>query len=235
MIDHLLHLGLFAPCELPVRLIGVGGVGAITALMLAKMSDGEIFVYDDDLVDEVNLATQFYRPEDIGENKANSIAKIANQFSDTAIFTPISARYPTAVHKPAWLVISAVDTIKSRKSIWQDMNGKMDWQWYLDARMGSERFDLYSLSRQDIEWYTAHLSQQSDETIPDEPCTAKATFYTAAIAAGHIGKTIRKILAGIKPPLWMSHDIYQDHIVVADRCQGKNNTPSEISSGRLSP
>jgi molybdopterin/thiamine biosynthesis adenylyltransferase len=219
MKNHIQHSGLFAPLELPLRLIGAGGIGSLTAVMLAKMSDGDVMVYDDDTVDEINIATQFYRTEDIGRKKANTIAELSNQFSDTAQFIPVPERYPSSRQNPAWMVISAVDSIESRKAIWQDLRLMADWKWYLDARMGAEKFELYCVSREDIQWYSSLLSRQHDELIPDEPCTAKATFYTAAFAAGHIGKTIRKILTGEKPPVWLTHDIYADKILLANGYQ----------------
>ena len=217
MVNHMRHSGLFASCKFPIVLIGAGGIGSSTAIMLSKMSDGDIQVYDDDNVEGINIATQFYRMEDIGQNKANAISAIANQFSDTTLFTPIPERYPFSRQNPAWMVISGVDSIESRKAIWQALQLAMDWKWYLDARMGAEKFELYCISRDDIEWYSKVLSCQQDELIPDEPCTAKATFYTAAMAAGHIGKTIRMILVGMKPPVYVAHDIYADRIVLASR------------------
>jgi molybdopterin/thiamine biosynthesis adenylyltransferase len=219
MVNHMRHSGLFAPCEYPIVLIGAGGIGSSTAIMLSKMSDGEIQVYDDDNVEGINIATQFYRMEDIGQNKANAISAIANQFSDTTLFNPIPKRYPFSRQKTAWMVISGVDSIESRKAIWQALQLAMDWKWYLDARMGAEKFELYCIAREDTQWYSSLLSRQHDELIPDEPCTAKATFYTAAFAAGHIGKTIRKILACEKPPVWLSHDIYTDRILLANGYQ----------------
>lgn len=228
MTNHMRHIGLFAPLEFPVRLIGAGGIGAMTAVMLAKMSDGDVRVYDDDSVDDVNIATQFYRMEDIGRNKASAIAQIANELSDTVLFLPAPERYPSLKQSPAWMVISAVDSIKSRKDIWQDMPRSADWKWYLDARMGAEKFELYCISREDIQWYSSLLSHQYDDLIPDEPCTAKATFYTAAMAAGHIGKTIRKILTGAKPPVWLSHDIYADRIQVANGYQVESKGHPEV-------
>lgn len=229
MTNHLRHSGLFAPCEFPIVLIGAGGIGSSTAIMLSKMSDGDIQVYDDDNVEGINIATQFYRMEDIGHNKANAISAIANQFSDTTLFNPIPERYPFSRQNPAWMVISGVDSIESRKAIWQALQLAMDWKWYLDARMGAEKFELYCVSRDDIEWYSNLLSCQQDELNPDEPCTAKATFYTAAIAAGHIGKTIRKILTGEKPPIWLSHDIYADRILLVKTCLTEVNGPLEVT------
>ena len=58
MTNHMRHIGIFAPLEFPVRLIGAGGIGAMTAVMLAKMSDGDVRVYDDDTVDDVNIANE---------------------------------------------------------------------------------------------------------------------------------------------------------------------------------
>lgn len=232
MTNHLRHSGIFAPCQLPIRLIGAGGIGSLAAVMVSKMSDGEIQVYDGDQVEQVNIATQFYRADDVGYNKAIAICTIAGQLSDTAVFTPFPARYPSSKQNPAWMVISGVDSIESRKGIWWDLLDRNDWQWYLDARMGAEKFELYSISREDIGWYSNLLSSQQDELIPDEPCTAKATFYAAAMAAGHIGKTIRRILAGEKPAFWLFHDIYADRIQVVNRTGYIIKQPVEVASGR---
>jgi molybdopterin/thiamine biosynthesis adenylyltransferase len=226
--NHLRHSGIFAACDLPIRLIGIGGIGSMAAILLSKMSDSEIQVYDDDRVEEVNIATQFYRTEDVRRNKVIAISEIAGQFSDSASFIPVPERYPSTSQNPAWMVISGVDSIASRKAIWQDLRIANDWKWYLDARMGAEKFELYCVSRDDTDWYSSLLSHQQDELIPDEPCTAKATFYTAAMAAGHIGKTIRKILAGIKPPLWLSHDIFTDTILYANGYQVEINQTLEV-------
>jgi hypothetical protein len=216
MTNHMRHSGLFSACEFPVRLIGCGGIGSMTAILLSKMSDGEVTVYDHDHVDEVNIATQFYRIEDIGYRKATVIAEIASQFSDNPHFIPIPESFPSPKQTPAWMVISAVDSIGSRKAIWQALQQSEDWKWYLDARMGAEKFELYSIERNDIEWYASLLSSQQDSLILDEPCTARATFYTAAMAAGHIGKSIRKILVGVKPPVYLAHNIYSDRILMAN-------------------
>ena len=215
MTDHLRHSGIFPPLELPVRLIGAGGIGAMTAMMLAKMSDGVVYVYDDDRVDEVNIATQFHETADIGRYKADAIAFRAMRQSDSVTFVAVPERYPSSRVTPAWLVISAVDSIQSRKAIWKDLSLVPTWHWYLDARMGAEKFELYCISRDDLDWYAGVLAGQADGDIPDEPCTAKATFYTAAMAAGHIGKSIRMILTNNKPPVWLQHDIIGDRIEVA--------------------
>jgi hypothetical protein len=55
----------------------------------------------------------------------------------------------------------------------------------------------------------------------------KATIYTAAIAAGHIGKTIREIQTGINPPYWLEHDIIRERILVAYGTQGRSEAISD--------
>jgi hypothetical protein len=80
--------------------------------------------------------------------------------------------------------------------------------------MGAEVFHLYAVKKGDHEWYERMLSQQSDATVPDLPCTAKATIYTGAIAAGHLGHAVKEVSLGNDLPHAMIHDINGRRITV---------------------
>jgi hypothetical protein len=55
--------------------------------------------------------------------------------------------------------------------------------------------------------YGPRLMSTHEEDIPDVPCTEKATFFTAAIAAGHIGNAVCKIVQGDAIPHRLVHNI----------------------------
>ncbi|NLG74598.1 MAG: hypothetical protein GX495_21460, partial [Chloroflexi bacterium] len=74
-------------------------------------------------------------------------------------------------------------------------------------------FQLHAVNGDDRNWYDQMLASQDDSLIPDEPCTAKDTIYTACIAAGQIGKTVRQIVAGENPPQLLIHDIVKGAII----------------------
>ena len=74
MINQTRFSGLFhVPNIFPVILIGAGGIGAITAVTLAKMGVTDLVVYDDDVVSNENIATQLHRISDVGKLKVEGL------------------------------------------------------------------------------------------------------------------------------------------------------------------
>ena len=63
--------------------VGVGGTGSIVARDLPKLlihTNSEMVLIDGDIVEEKNMVRQAYQQHDIGENKANALAKKINTF-----------------------------------------------------------------------------------------------------------------------------------------------------------
>ena len=63
----------FDELKLPIHVIGAGGVGSWTALLLAKMGCQDITVYDMDEVEDHNVASQFYSEDQLGMNKLDAL------------------------------------------------------------------------------------------------------------------------------------------------------------------
>lgn len=236
MIDHTRHIGIFHAQNHSVTLIGAGGIGAITAIVLGKMGIGELVIFDDDQVDDINIATQFHRVSDIGKPKAKTIQKAVYEFSGLVpttyaerimkLSSPVFGTLdPYPLETRSNVIISGVDSIKSRKDIYKavlynwevfrirehDPAFMPDW-WYIDARMASEYFQMFVMQYGDHHWYTQALAEQNDSDIPDEPCTSKATIYTAALAAGLIGATVRRIITGDQSSGILTYDIVKNQM-----------------------
>ncbi|MCB2146540.1 MAG: ThiF family adenylyltransferase [Deltaproteobacteria bacterium] len=212
-MDHTRHIGIFDASKLSISLVGCGGIGATAAITLAKMGVAHLALYDDDAVDEVNIATQLHRISDIGKNKALALEEVLSDYADTEVVAvPRRVSYDTPFHTD--IVISAVDSIHARHNIWAAVKTSRP-DWYLDARMASELFQLYTVNMQDqkfMDTYASQLLKLSDESVTDEPCTAKATMFTGFMAAGHIGRAIRMI-ATRKPVKFLSvHNILEDSL-----------------------
>lgn len=205
---HDRHIGIFDAANLSVSLVGAGGIGAMTALMMAKMGVEVIAVYDDDIVSPENLATQLHRLETIGRPKVTALQETLAAFSDDTLVLPSQDRITADKVLFGQLVISAVDSIQARKDIWEAVcAGKVGW--YIDARMSAEEFQMYVIDMSNpekIAKYGAMIADEDDSKIIDAPCTSKATFFCAAMAAGHIGSTVRKIVTGIRPAFYIVHN-----------------------------
>jgi molybdopterin/thiamine biosynthesis adenylyltransferase len=217
-MDHTRHIGIFYAKNYAVTLIGAGGIGAITAITLAKMGIGELYIYDSDVVEEINIATQFHQLSDVGKSKVSALAGSIEAFSGlTPVTYQVRVGDDGATLPRSDIYISAVDSIASRKEIWKQIALteviNADYApWYLDARMGAEYFQLYVVNLGSMEWYREALSRQNDSDIPDEPCTSKATIYTGCIAAGCIGAVVRRIITGQQHGGIFTYDIFKDVI-----------------------
>lgn len=210
-MNHIRHSGIFSVAEYPISLIGAGGIGALTAVVLGKMGIPMINIFDPDEVSEENVATQFYSTFDLESPKVEALSKYMARLADDTLVFPISERIDADTPYDGFaapVIISAVDSIDARKEIWKVIRIK-PWMYYMDARMSAEVFHLYTVG-QDRRWYDELIEEQDEASVAEVPCTAKATIYTAAFAAGHIGKTLRMIATGITPPKMIVHDIVND-------------------------
>ena len=204
-MNHVRHENIFnVPAGFSVTLIGAGGIGATTALTLSKMGVRTLVVYDDDTVSHENIPTQFHRVYDIGIEKVDSLELTLREFSDELEYFGRRVRVTEHETIRSSLVISAVDSITARQDIWRAINNPDSaWQFYLDARMAAEEYQHFFLASNDADGksrYGERLMAMDENSAPDLPCTAKATFYTAMTAAGHVGKIVRDIVRGEATP-----------------------------------
>jgi molybdopterin/thiamine biosynthesis adenylyltransferase len=213
LMDHTRHADIFNARSAMITLIGAGGIGSFTAIVLGKMGVGDLYIVDDDIIEDVNIATQLLRPADIKRSKAETVSYLVEVFGGQAdwLNSRINAHYnPKEINNQ--IIISGVDSIDARKDIWQVVK-QTNAEWYLDARMAAEEFHLFCVEMNDCGWYEDALSQLDEGSVPDLPCTMKATIYCGALAAAHIGAAVRKIITGITPSRYLVHNILKDTLV----------------------
>jgi molybdopterin/thiamine biosynthesis adenylyltransferase len=216
MVDRTRHAAIFDASRTGITLIGLGGIGAITALTLAKMGVLHLSGIDPDEVSEENVATQMYKSSDVGRSKAIvTMLSIINDYATDVNFTYLDERVDELT---VWgnianeIIISGVDSIESRQDIWAAIWDE-PWLWYIDARMGAESLLIYTVNGKDRQWYNDMIGSQDDSQIPNDPCTSKATFYCGAAAAAFIGSTVRKIITGRTPPTVLSLNLVENVLI----------------------
>ncbi|MCP3685016.1 MAG: hypothetical protein GY861_20325 [bacterium] len=177
-----------------VAIIGCGAVGSFTALTLAKMGIEEITIYDPDSIEVHNFPNQFFRLKDIDRKKVDAIEEIIWEFEDVEI-TPKSRLYSSQPLEG--IVISAVDTMAARHSIWKSVKAQPKVSLYLDSRMASQVIQLYSYQPGNPDILKSYESSLvSDAEALDEPCTAKAIIYSVLPLAGLIARQVVAYLNG---------------------------------------
>lgn len=184
---------LFRPDQAadPVTIIGAGGIGSPTVLLLAKMGVPDITVLDFDTVQDENRASQFFRKEDLAKPKVQALAEQCESHADATI----TARAERYVSQPlSGVVIAAVDSMDARVAIWQKgVRWNPNISLFIDGRMGGQLVRIFALRPYDqaeVKRYERYLCSTGEAS--DEPCTAKAICYTTFGVGALIAATVKR-------------------------------------------
>lgn len=198
---HLTRQMKLIPLEIleePITIIGAGAVGSFTALSLTKMGFTNITVFDDDKIDVENMNCQFYRFQDIGKQKVLALKDLIKDFTGVEIDAR-NQLYEAGTFKG--IVISAVDSMKVRKLIWDNHKETgIGTKLIIDPRMGAEQALIYAMSPWNpADFVSYENTHYTDENAVEEDCTAKATMYTATMLAGQVCKIVKDFLVKSVP------------------------------------
>lgn len=196
-MEFLRQLDLIAPSalETPVHVIGCGGIGSFAALALGKLGCTRLHLYDDDRVEEHNLPNQLYRLKDVGQPKAAALAEIIELFTGVR---PQAFVRRVEVERLQGIVISGVDSMAARKTIWRrSVRYRAGVPLYLDARLGAEICRVYAVrptDPEDVRCYEQSL--YTDAQAAALPCTAGAIIYTGFAVASLLADEVKKFATG---------------------------------------
>jgi len=171
---------------LPIRIIGAGSVGSFTCLSLSKMGAHNIKVWDDDMIDEVNIANQFYRMEDVGDYKVEALQKMIMDFEGIPIEAETSLYDGT--ESCDGIIIMAVDSMTARKRIWEKVKGNNDVSLLIDPRMGGRIARIYAVNPMSPGEYDSTM-YDDDESV-EERCTEKTIIYNVLGISSYICKMV---------------------------------------------
>jgi len=208
-MDHTRHIDIYDVSKEVVTLIGAGGIGATTAIALAKMGISGLVIYDMDSVGTENLATQLHRLSDVGKSKVEAINEAIGTYANDVSVFPRVERVTAQTQFETRFVICAVDNIHTRQEVWRSVHYPMV-RYFIDARMSAEEFHMYTVdlkSDDSVKRYNDMIWQESDENIPELKCTMKATIFCAFMAAGHLSNAVKKLAMGEGHPFFPLHNI----------------------------
>lgn len=213
-MEHQRHLDIFDPRgrEDVISIVGMGGIGSFTAVALCKLGVRTIHLYDKDQVEDHNVPVQMMPVKAVGQDKVDAIALLVHIFSGMEIVLESEwdpdKKYsgPIVVPHNQWvdedtqlygLVVSAVDSIKARKAIFEAFQNSPSATHIVDPRLGGEAYQVITISKglEDADWYE-DTQLPDDSEVPDLPCTAAAVIDVGFSVAGSVVNTIRKVLVG---------------------------------------
>ncbi len=175
--DFTRQLDWFNPAtdNVPITIVGAGGIGGPTALAIAKLGIRKIKVYDFDLVEAHNQPNQMYGLNQLQESKVAALHTICRDLADIEII-PMDKRV-TRKTPLSGIVIGAVDSMDARRIIWEAIcsSGGLV-PLYIDGRIGGQVIRVLTVR-------------------PDVLRDRKA--YTKSIVSTHAAAPLRCTAAGI--------------------------------------
>ena len=187
------QLGIFDPSEhqMPVHIIGAGAIGSYTALAFAKVGFDDIHVWDMDTVEVHNQPGQLFGLEDIGKLKVFQLSEIVKRLANVQI-SPHSKMWEGESFESG-IVISAVDSMETRKQIFSKTRMKMAIKLFMDGRIGGQTVRIFAVrptNIDDIDRYEASLSGSPVEL----PCTERSVSDINLMVASMIVRQVRIFL-----------------------------------------
>ena len=165
-----------------VALGGAGGIGSWLTLFLSRIVRN-VYLYDFDTVEKVNMAGQLFNRDDIGMSKVRAVANMANRYGN-AQMNPMMETIDSNSDVPDAFVFSAFDNMNARKdlfSIWdENENGIL----FIDGRLLADQYEVYFVQKGQEEMYRDTLF--SDDEVENVACTFKQTSHFAAICAARM-------------------------------------------------
>jgi hypothetical protein len=174
---------------------GLGNIGSWTTLLFARMGY-DLYLYDMDKVEERNVGSQFYSPEDVGKLKTvathnriktttgNQRINVFGKYDESSLVGNI--------------MISAFDNMKARKIMFEKWlnyqkdkkeRPKHEVNIFIDGRSLAEGGYVYAVrSISDAKKYSKELF--NDDEVEQQICSYKSTSHNGAM----IGSLITSVL-----------------------------------------
>jgi hypothetical protein len=166
--------------------IGVGAIGRQVALQLAAVGVPSMTLIDDDFVGVENLAPQGYWADDLSVFKVDVTKALCQRINPDIGVTARAERCKrstvrTLPTERRLIVFLCVDSIGTRQILWEAL--RLRAAFFVDGRMSAEVIRVLAVNSPVSDGYYGSTLFQSEQAYSGS-CTAKATIYTASIAAG---------------------------------------------------
>lgn len=178
-----------------VILAGVGGIGSYVGFLLARMKPASMFIYDNDIVEAVNMSGQLYGQSDLGRAKVSALAEMIRNYAGYSSVFAINERF-TIESEASDIMICGFDNMAARRLFFNKwvnhVQSKPEEErkncLFIDGRLAAEEFqvlcikgdDEYNINRYSNEYLFSDA--EADETI----CSYKQTTFCANMIASYM-------------------------------------------------
>ena len=178
----------------PVTIIGCGASGSAIGMVLAKMGGQSITLYDADLLERHNIPNQCYGPRYIGKNKAEALRDVIMDLTPEEIKPNVFAnkRHYNRGDAVSGIAIMCVDSIPTRREIFEELQHSKRAEWIIDTRMASQFYEIYTIRTNNPD-NIKEYAETFELEIEEAPCTDRSVIYTPMMMASRVVYYIKRI------------------------------------------
>ena len=187
---------------------GAGGISSNAIFQLARIHPKSIYIFDNDKVEEVNLAGQMFGIKDIDKYKVDAIAETVSYYSKYTDVFAMRELY-TRNSFTSDIMICGFDNMEARKVFFNNWRKHVELQkdkskcLYIDARLSFDTLqiltivgtDIYNQDRYEKEFLFS--DEEADETV----CSLKQTTFMACMIASFIVNNVVNFCANEIVPM----------------------------------
>ena len=180
--------------------IVIGGAGTIGSNLCPIVSrlGHSIYLYDMDIVEEHNLGVQLFQSDSVGESKVKAVSNLTFKLSGNNI-SVFNEKY-TSESMASNIMISCFDNMEARKIMFNNWLDYIDENpdddcLFIDGRMDFTQFQVYFVTKDNIEGYKKTLFNDSE--VDDVPCSLKTTPFIGPMIAGVMASGLCNFIANI--------------------------------------
>lgn len=173
-----------------VIIAGIGGIGSNVAFQLARMAPANITLYDEDIVERVNMAGQLYSTNDIGQRKVDAIASMISAYTLARQINAVPSKFTDST-EAGDIMICGFDNMAARKIFYNSWKRHVQTLTpdsrakclFLDGRLSIDTLQIFCIQGDDkvnMDRYETEFlfsDFQAEHTI----CSMKQTTYLACM------------------------------------------------------
>lgn len=177
----------FEDAQKDVTLIGAGGLGSNIAVSLCRvLGNKTLYIYDDDIVEQRNLAGQNFGISDIGKLKCAAVKEQAINFNPLLNVSEWG-RFAVDTNLDTKIVITGLDNMATRQLVyskWEDTDGGL----LIDARLSAEKWQIFCLDSFDTKAIKEYRDKWlfNDDEAEEDVCSYKQTAFAAQMCASYV-------------------------------------------------
>lgn len=189
---------------------GIGGIGSNVAFQLARMIPANLTLYDDDIVEMVNMAGQLFSINDIGKSKVNAIADMIYNYTSMRQVWTVQSKF-TSDMEPGDIMICGFDNMRARATFFSSWVGHIKDKTeeerkkclYLDGRLSIDTLQILCITGDDqynIDRYKKEFlfsDSMADATV----CSMKQTTYLACMIGSLMVNLFTNFIANTLNPI----------------------------------